>query len=833
LIVLFLTACGTANSSEQPQHGELVRLYPGSSLGQTLVARFDGLNEIEIYIESQETGDGQLVLTVWDKPSGSSKKITQSSLPLDEITGHGTYSLAFNPINNSTNEYYYLELAIEGQGSILVGVDQGDVYYNHSLYLNREPTDGQLGFRPHYDPVQLLFGLVEEGLTWAAILTIGLWLFVIPGWAILSLTFRRWSSLNWKVKLGLSAGTSLAIYPVLLLWTDLIGVHLGALYAWLPAAAGTLIILWRNRSTLSRIRPKSVKIDEEISRRNSLTEYANNFEAWLPDVLFLVLLILIIAVRFWHIRNLDAPMWGDSYQHTMIAQLFVDNAGLFTNWEPYVPYYSLTVHFGFPVTAALISWLTSMPILKATLITGQILNVMAVVTLVPLAARFGAKNRWTGIGVLLVAGLLSLMPAFYVNWGRYAQLAGLVILPVALWALWDLGGSPQETGDKRTLSNQLIAILLTGTLIAGMALSYYRMVFYLVFFTIAWSLVWGVIKWKKRVDLWVKAVFTLVGIAAASLTFILPWVLRVSGSNLAGVVAAGISIGSTLEWVLADFQVWREITTYVPTFLLIAGTFALVWAAIRRRWVVFILPLWMLLLTLYIGGQLINLPGANLMQSFAILISLYIPIGLIIGWLIDDSVLLIDMQKSNLRTITIPIILVCLGLWGALNLRSIPQPETYALIRRTDMHAMSWIRENIPPGDRILVEGFTINNASSAVGSDAGWWISLLAERENSMPPQYALMNEVSLPADYSEQVVNLTAALENTNLDTQKALGVLCDHNISHIYIGQGQGKIRLGGQQLFWPQEFEDSRHYELIYHQDRVYIFSITPGACEANP
>jgi len=36
-----------------------------------------------------------------------------------------------------------------------------------------------------------------------------------------------WETYPWGVKLGLSIGLSLALYPLLLLWTDLVGLHLG------------------------------------------------------------------------------------------------------------------------------------------------------------------------------------------------------------------------------------------------------------------------------------------------------------------------------------------------------------------------------------------------------------------------------------------------------------------------------------------------------------------------------------------------------------------------------------------------------------------------------
>ena len=107
----------------------------------------------------------------------------------------------------------------------------------------------------------------------------------------------------------------------------------------------------------------------------------------------------------------------------MIAQLLTDHGGLFDSWEPYVPYRSLTVHFGFPAATALLSWATEVGSAQTTLLVGQLINGLAALTLYPLAMRLAGGNRWAGVGAVLTAGLLSPMPAYYVNWGRYAQLA--------------------------------------------------------------------------------------------------------------------------------------------------------------------------------------------------------------------------------------------------------------------------------------------------------------------------------------------------------------------------------------------------------------------------
>src|SRR4030066_2372836 len=73
--------------------------------------------------------------------------------------------------------------------------------------------------------------------------------------------------------------------------------------------------------------------------------------------------------------------------------------------------------------------------------TGQLLNILAIISLYPLAYKI-TKNRWAGVLAILVAGLLSPMPMSYVNWGRYTQLAGQVILPVSIWTGWSLLDRP-------------------------------------------------------------------------------------------------------------------------------------------------------------------------------------------------------------------------------------------------------------------------------------------------------------------------------------------------------------------------------------------------------
>jgi hypothetical protein len=176
------------------------------------------------------------------------------------------------------------------------------------------------------------------------------------------------------------------------------------------------------------------------------------------------------------------------------------------------------------------------------------------------------------------------------------------------------------------------------------------------------------------------------------------------------------------------------------------------------------------------------------------------------------------------------ILILLLALLGAGIARSVSDPNTFTLLTRPDKRAMSWINQNIPDNSRFLVEGYRIYGGWTAVGSDAGWWISLLTNNENSMPPQYALMNETPNPPEYSKQVIDLVANLEEVSLNSNDGTQILCKNDINYIYIGQRQGKTGIGAQQLFSPEEMDNNPNIDLIYWHDRIYIYKFNQDACE---
>jgi hypothetical protein len=653
----------------------------------------------------------------------------------------------------------------------------------------------------------MIVDLAGAAIRGAGLLGIAGLLYVVPGWALLAWLWPE--RLSWAERLGLAAGVSLALYPMLFLWTDLVGLHLGPLYAWIPVGCGLAALMWLYRDW----RPQK--------GLESLKKWARSNALW-PDLALLVVISLVFGVRLLVVRTLDAPMWGDSYQHTMIAQLMVDNGGLFESWEPYTPYRSLTVHYGFPTMAALLSWVTKMSSVQATLWVGQLVNGIAALTLYPLAVRLADGKRWAGAGAVLTAGLLSPMPAYYVNWGRYAQLAGQAVLPVALWLLWDAVEGTAGGGSWK-------ALLLAGGVLSGMTLGYYRMPFYYAVFALSWLVSWGATHWGLTLLPWLKAVGRLALIASIALLLFLPWGLQIAGSHLAAAVAAGTTRTPALERVLVDYRLWRDIEFYVPYPLLITGIIALGWSLLRRQWVVASIGLWILGMASLVAAALFHLPGANMMQNFAVLIALYIPFSLLIGWAVEQ---IAKVAQRSIGAIGwgLGTVVLALAFWSAAWQTGIVGPQ-HIMVTRPDARAMEWISENTPSEARFLVEGFRIYNGYSAVGADAGWWIPLLTQRENTMPPQYALFNETSTEPNHDRRVVDLVEHLEAASPATPESTQLLCVRGVSHVYIGQGQGKVGAGAVQLFSAETLEAGDSYRKVYHKDRVRIFVLDLQACGA--
>ena len=835
LFLLSLAACAPIVKDGQHDGGfsnEII-LQEGRTIGQTLVAHDCGLQGMEIFLRPQITGTGEIQLHL-RSDSQTSTDLAVSALPMQSITRPSRVRFTFPTQNDSCQKYYYLLLEFQGTGGVGVKTAPGDTYLDGALYQNGSPLDAQMTFRMIYEPSQLILGQLAQVRNWLGILGVAVFLFVLPGWALLALLWSGWDALVWGEKLGLASGMSLAIYPLLFLWTDIIGLHLGLLYAWLPALAGLGVILWRNRNYINIKTFKSLN----VQRLN-----------W-ADITLIILLAILIFTRFWVIRSLDVPMWGDSYQHTMIAQLMVDHGGLFNSWLPYAELQTFTYHFGFHTAVAVFHWISGLAVPQAVLWTGQIINVLAVIVLYPLAIRVGG-NRWAGVGAVLVAGLLSPMPMYYVNWGRYTQLAGQVILSAAIYLVWVIleaslhrveasvvGEGVKWFKWRHRIPFKTGQMVLAWLILGGLALTHYRILIFMIFFFV----VFFILHVKRKT--WLILLVQIFWIGTGAGLLFLPWFMHTFAGKIMLTLSTQLStpVAVAPAWA-QEYNAIGELSSYLPIPLWLFLPVSVIWGLWRREKGVAVVSLWWLLILLVANPQWLRLAGEVVLSNFAVFIAAYIPASVLVGFLLGqiicykayhdestrlvahrDEGLKVDSERKSLALSLLVFVSVFVaGIWGARERLNDLQMVSGVLVTRPDLRATEWIQENVPQDARFLVNSLLAYGDTLIAGSDGGWWLPLLARRQTTLPPLIYGSEQGPQPG-YLFWVNALTSEIQTKGVTHPDVLALLRTRGVTHVYIGQRQGRVNYGGPYVLEPEQLLASSNFRLVYHQDRVWVFEI---------
>ena len=783
-LLLELAGCTWADTQFLRPIAPALLLEPGHTVGQTFVARHGGLNGLELWLEPERGAKGILRLHLRADPR-SPIDLAVVELLLEAVTVPRFYRFSFPPDNRSHGMYRYAFLELEGKGAVRVGAAPGDAYIDGAAYRDHEPLDVQLAFRLTYDLKGIAIELAQAVLAGVGFLSLSALIYLIPGYVLLA-WFWTGGSLSWPDRIGLAVGISLALYPLLLLWTDFVGVRGGALYAWLPAGGGLVALAYRHRRW--RMRQGWAALQRWWRE-----------EASGPDGMLIGILLLALGVRLLVARGLEAPMWGDGLQHTMIVQLLLDHGGLFREWAPYAPIISFTYHYGFHSQMAALAWISGWSALQAVLFGGQLMNGLAAFTLYPLARRMGG-SPWAGVVAVALPALWWSMPMSYTNWGRYPQLAGQTLLPVAV--LLTVESLESQKPNLRLL-------LLTAWVVAGLGLTHYRVLAFYGIFLIAWMLVHG--RWLLD-PAWKERVLRLLILGGLVVILIIPWLGRLGEGGLPAFLQQTLSAGGGSS---PGLETWGDLKMYMPLWGWILGGLALIAGWMRHRNKIGFLLIWWAGAFLSANPQLVGLPGSGVISSFAFWIGIYFPMALLIGIAIGD---LLEIGWRNPWVRRMGIVLIGLfGAWGAWNRLGDIDPGSHAMLTRPDRQAMDWIRIHLPSDARFLINGFLAYGGQDAVGSDGGWWLPMLAQRAVLIPPlPYAIerTTDPHLPSRLREWISRLTAR------DPQ-ILNDLVRLGWCYVYVGQQQGRVNAPQPPLWMPDELRGGP-WELLYHQDRVWIF-----------
>lgn len=832
-LLIGLTLAGCAPLPGLVRDGQILiereSSYPGGArIGQSLEATWDGLQGVQVYVAAAPQ-DSQLTLNLYTAPDRLELLRSASA----GFSRPGWIQFDFAPLTSDGRDFYF-ELVPDPPTQIRLGTTAGASYLPGAGYRDGAAIDSQLAFQLVYHRAWAAAYLLRLAFQWILVVAGVLLLFTVPGWLLGHLALPDWKDLSLLEKAALSSGIGLALYPLLFLLARQVGFAPGPASAWIPgllSLAALGILRWRRgrpSAPPSAARPDGPPIRRVPAGKTPTRPIPARKETtsrW-PAILLALMLALLVISRLWAIRTIDVPLFGDSLSHTLTTRLFLDQGALPGNWLPYEPYETFTVQWGFSLIAALLGWLLRLSDLQAVLVAGQVANVLAVVGLAPLAMRLapdGPRRLWAAAGAILAAGFLINFPAAYTNWGRYAQLSGQAILPAATWLAWNLIGR----GDQRPAWGQAA---LLGAVTAGMILHYYRMAFFLTSFVLALGLLTWLPRYGRSWAAWKN--LAAVSLVATIVTVLLfsPWLGQMQGAALAETAVSGPVTGDRAANVWSDYRDWTGLLVYYPVWQVVAGLLSLAYALLRRRWAAVAFVLGMGFLASVPAAALLGLPAANFMSAFSGLIFMYAPIALLFAGVFADG--LAWASRSRLASVLAGALIVAGLLWGTREVTRAVRPAEYAIAARSDVIAADWITRSLPAdGRRFLVAAYWYPLYNSVVGADGGWWLSILAGRQTTVPVQYPLLNERPVEPDYNERIYALTQALLAAPPGDETVRTAMCALNVGYAYIGQHKapGPGEEFSPMLFTALGLEQSGWFDRVYQHDYAQVFVLRDGIC----
>lgn len=611
----------------------------------------------------------------------------------------------------------------------------------------------------------------------------------LPGWAALSVTgsWRRWQGLQrWIVAVSIS----IALYPALfyilrsVLPSLVLGpYHIGGLLLVCAAVVGVRMRKhWRELLAFDQLE-------------------------WIAIAIF----CLTLLTRLWIIHDYLYPAWSDSLHHTLLTQLTAEQGQLPATLEPYFPIPLGQYHLGLYALSATVQWLGQVPAHTALLWTTQTLNgLCGLCVYLVLDRKVGRLGAVVGAATV---GLLSHQPAFYVNWGRFTQLAGQTIF-LAAWLLTWEAISLWQRQWKEHRSDILWHTGNAALLTAAVFLLHFRVAVFLLPL-LAISVTWEL--WKARgKGHQIRSI--LIGTAAIgilALAIATPALWEAGRTYVASKLDKPIASG-TPETMRTYYEFpWYSVPYLVarPWLLGVAGICTVI-AVLKRNKLTIACLLWGVALYVLGMAYVLGVPLLAVTNMGAILLIFYLPIGLIAGAAAEELLPVIKPHWHERGVRLIVGAVVVAGLIGGYGRITAIEPFRY-FVTPEDVAAMDWIRENTPEDARFAVNTyFWLPKAPH--GTDAGYWIPYFTNRQTTGGVMLFHLGAQS----FINEIVEMSQAAERLEIDNT-SLPELQTLGIDYIYIGQ-RGDFSGPGLDA---AKIIQSGSAHIVYENDRVFILQIT--------
>ena len=647
---------------------------------------------------------------------------------------------------------------------------------------------------------------------WATLSLFGVALTLIPGAMLLGMVAVERNASRDLIDdtasaAALAVALTLSLSPIIWILTTWLSLRLTATLV----SVGFLIALAIDAALIVLIvqHSRGVPLERRYGWKHSL-----------PLVGLIIILIVGLIARVAAVQHLAYPVWVDSPHHDLVAQLLTEAGRVPEDYGTLMPVSAFTYHFGFHTLAVAYAWLTGLERPDAILLLGQVLN-----ALMPLSAYAFAwwttRKRWAAVGAAAIVGLVSLFPGYYVSWGRYTQLTGLVILGPLLGLLTT---SVESQGWDRRAAWQSVWI---GVLAAGLVYAHYRVLAFALTFALALLIVRRRLPWR----IW---------LASSGIALVLtgPWLWRLVQVWIAPRLS---DPGSYLAAVGYNDFPWQYFNGNLERAWWILAAIGILVGLIRRERAIWLVAVWTAL-----TSAMLNIPGAGswVVNNNSWAISAFLPGSVAAGYALEQlGRLSVWLWRSGARptqpaealepsppparplagrlgrslaviaaTALAALVIAGLG-FGIPAQASIVNTRT-TLALPADRVAMTWLRANLPADSVVVVNSWYWQDGLWSA-SDGGIWIWTQAGLRTTTPPADYYYDPV-----WARQINDWNARWAKVeDMGSPEALALLREAGATHLYLGAVPGRVK--------PEMLAAAPdRFKPLYERDGVRVYAIVP-------
>lgn len=751
------------------------------TVAQTFVAGCDRLSEIDLQLAVYPNVPDQAGQTVVDVAAADQPRHLLAEARYDDasVVPNSWVAVAFAPVARSRGQTFQVTAWSTSPGRSAVVPWATDHWSDPAgeRLQNGQAVSGELVYRAWCDPTPLrvardtLSSVERTGLLWP----VALLLVLLPGVGVS--TFLDTGEPDFAAILGGAVGWSVLLAPLTLAaFTPLRGARAAGLV--LPLL-GVIALIWMGSRALRRRPQRKITASDDHDTA--------------PIVLGLVATAAALVIRAITAMDLVVPAWGDSPQHTYVVQQILRSGGVPADYGPLVPSQVFDYHFGFQSLAAYAALLTGASAPDAVLAMGQVLNALICLAVYRFA-RDLTSSRWAGATAATLVALVTIQPTYYVSWGRYTELAGLVALPAAFAAYRAaLAKSPRR--------RDLAAAVIAG---GAMILIHPRVAIFLAGLATAQVLVQPGPTWRPERIL--RSLARLAGLGVLSLIVVSPWIVRLVRAHYQQMRVVGLDQP-------IDFPVGLAVTGD-DRWVVALGLVGLALAVVQRDRVAPLAIIWFGLLFVAANPGTFHLPVYLYLNDGALAIAVFLPASVFAGYLLARA---IAFTRRFAWPPVAPWILALALFAGALsrspNLVGIINP-TCLLVRPGDIAALNWVRTNTPSDARFLVNSY-LWAPNIYQGSDAGYWLPVLTGRRTTLPFLFYAVGPAAEVAAVNDFAAKSIAAARQPDQLARLAIA----HGARYVFIGTRGGNLD--------PGVLVASGRFRVLYSAEGAWVLEVVGG------